>query len=58
MSALGQKQTLPHILPMSALPPKADISPDVIRVRLVPNETKVQRSNQCDAGECGAVKRR
>jgi hypothetical protein len=25
MSALGQKQTLPHICVMSALPPKADI---------------------------------
>ena len=27
MSALGQKQTLRNILPMSALPPKADIHP-------------------------------
>jgi hypothetical protein len=25
MSALGQKQTLRHLQPMSALPPKADI---------------------------------
>jgi hypothetical protein len=25
MSALGQKQTLKHVRPMSALPPKADI---------------------------------
>jgi hypothetical protein len=26
MSALGQKRTLNHVRPMSALPPKADIA--------------------------------
>jgi hypothetical protein len=26
MSALGQKQTLKHVRPMSAIPPKADIA--------------------------------
>jgi hypothetical protein len=35
-SALGQKQTLERLHPMSALPPKADIVQDDRDVRLVP----------------------
>ena len=34
MSALGQKQTLKHRSRMSALPPKADMPPVHIRVRV------------------------
>jgi hypothetical protein len=36
MSALGQKQTLRCVDPMSALPPKADIADRVRNVRFVP----------------------
>jgi len=36
MSALGQKQTLPHVRVMSALPPKADIDGASWNVRFVP----------------------
>jgi len=36
MSALGQKQTLRHLKPMSALPPKADIGTQPRDVRFVP----------------------
>jgi hypothetical protein len=36
MSALGQKQTLHHVRPMSALPPKADIAEKQLDVRFVP----------------------
>jgi hypothetical protein len=36
MSALGQKQTLDWRLPMSALPPKADIAARQLNVRFVP----------------------
>ena len=36
MSALGQKQTSPHVQPMSALPPKADIDRARWDVRFVP----------------------
>src|SRR6516225_4967974 len=36
MSALGQKQTLRHLQPMSALPPKADIGTQPLNVRRVP----------------------
>jgi hypothetical protein len=36
MSALGQKQTLHHVRPMSALPPKADIPQHRLDVRFVP----------------------
>src|SRR6516225_5936515 len=35
MSALGQKQTLRHLQPMSALPPKADIGTWSRNVRFV-----------------------
>ena len=35
-SALGQKQTLNHVCPMSGLPPKADISSVLCDVRFVP----------------------
>jgi hypothetical protein len=36
MSALGQKQTLERLHPMSALPPKADIGTQWWNVRFVP----------------------
>ena len=36
MSALGQKQTLQQVPPMSALPPKADIETRSRDVRFVP----------------------
>jgi len=36
MSALGQKQTLGMVRPMSALPPKADIGTQSGDVRFVP----------------------
>jgi hypothetical protein len=36
MSALGQKQTLGNVAPMSALPPKADIRTQSRNVRFVP----------------------
>ena len=36
MSALGQKQTLQSVRPMSALPPKADIGTQPRDVRFVP----------------------
>jgi hypothetical protein len=36
MSALGQKQTLRNVSPMSALPPKADIAECDQDVRFVP----------------------
>ena len=36
MSALGQKQTLRGVRPMSALPPKADIGSGDRDVRFVP----------------------
>jgi len=36
MSALGQKQTLRHLQPMSALPPKADMVEHGCDVRFVP----------------------
>ena len=36
MSALGQKQTLKRLQPMSALPPKADIHRRDRHVRFVP----------------------
>jgi len=39
MSALGQKQTSPHVRVMSALPPKADITLDVRYVRTLPGDS-------------------
>ena len=36
MSALGQKRTFPNVRPMSALPPKADITECDWHVRFVP----------------------
>jgi hypothetical protein len=36
MSALGHKQTLTRLYPMSALPPKADIAGRQLNVRFVP----------------------
>src|SRR5215469_14308225 len=46
MSALGQKQALRHLQPMSALPPKADIAEGDRHVRFVPK-----------ADSCTAAKR-
>ena len=43
MSALGQKQTLGRVRPMSALPPKADIGPQSVNLRFVP-EAEVARA--------------
>ena len=43
MSALGQKQTLQHVRPMSALPPKADIGTQSGNVRFVP-KADIERS--------------
>jgi hypothetical protein len=46
MSALGQKQPLGHLQPMSALPPKADIAE---RRRLVRFESKADIAvHSCD----------
>ena len=52
MSALGQKQTLRHLQPMSALPPKADIGTQSWNVRFVPKAdigaaTLHARSDMC-----------
>jgi hypothetical protein len=44
MSALGQKRTLMHLDPMSALPPKADIGTQSWNVRFVPKADKVHRN--------------
>jgi len=44
MVAMGQKRTLCRVEPMSALPPKADITADEINVRFVPIPTKVRRN--------------
>jgi hypothetical protein len=41
MSALGQKQTLGKMRPMSALPPKADIVPSAFDVRKIPAAASV-----------------
>src|SRR6516165_9467989 len=46
MSALGQKQTLQSVRPMSALPPKADIAECCRHVRFVPKADKVHRSKK------------
>src|SRR6516225_3633290 len=48
MSALGQKQTLRHLQPMSALPPKADIGTQPRDVRFVP---------KADIPRCGKERR-
>ena len=46
MSALGQKQTLQGVSPMSALPPKADIGTRSPNVRFVPKADIMQCSNR------------
>ena len=46
MSALGQKQTFQRTLPMSALPPKADIGTQPRDVRFVPKADQVQCSKK------------
>jgi len=43
MSALGQKQTLGRVRPMSALPPKADIGSAGGDVRFVPKDGVIGR---------------
>ena len=48
MSALGQKQTLRGVSPMSALPPKADIDQHACDVRFVP---------KADIVRCGEIRR-
>ena len=45
---LGQKQTSPHLQPMSALPPKADIGTQLRDVRFVP---------KADIPHCGEERR-
>src|SRR5262245_46030257 len=47
MSALGQKQTLQHVRPMSALPPKADIGTQPRDVRFVPGRDERHCSTIC-----------
>jgi hypothetical protein len=49
MSALGQKQTLPSEIAMSALPPKADIGRRQFDVRFVPKEN-VGSPQRCSGG--------
>src|SRR6516225_5940679 len=53
MSALGQKRTLTHIRPMSALPPKADISP--LFNHLVGAGEQCWRNLQPQNSRCGQV---
>ena len=43
MSALGQKQTSPHVRVMSALPPKADMDQQGRHVRFVPKAGILRR---------------
>ena len=47
MSALGQKRTLMHLDPMSALPPKADIAQVEENVRFVPIADLGARASMC-----------
>jgi hypothetical protein len=47
MSALGQKQTLPGVHFMSALPPKADIGTQWWNVRFVPKQTLCSAAISC-----------
>jgi pyruvate dehydrogenase (quinone) len=49
VSALGQKQTLSRVEPMSALPPKADIGTQPLNVRFVP------RADSCAATKCPTI---
>jgi hypothetical protein len=58
MSALGQKQTLQSVRPMSALPPKADIGTQPRDVRFVPKaDISFRRRLSCSvsATHCDAV---
>src|SRR5215831_16601644 len=45
MSAMGQKQTLPDISAISALPPKADIAERECHVRFVPKADSCTAAN-------------
>src|SRR6516225_2119915 len=47
MSALGQKQTSRRLQPMSALPPKADITPAQTNVRFVPKADIPRCGKKC-----------
>ena len=49
VSALGQKQALSRVEPMSALPPKADIGTQPLNVRFVP------RADSCAATKCPTI---
>jgi hypothetical protein len=53
MSALGQKQALRHLQPMSALPPKADMRSADRRVRFVP-KADIQATVEYDCTRKGA----
>src|SRR5262249_2629211 len=48
MSAMGQKQTLQSVRPMSALPPKADIDWSDWNVRFVPKADICDTANSPD----------
>jgi hypothetical protein len=54
MSALGQKQTLMRVQPMSALPPKADIAAPDPNVRFVPKAdippSRLKKRHLCAIG--------
>jgi len=58
MSALGQKQTLRHLQPMSALPRKADIAERDRHVRFVPIAdiqefaTRIRLNPDYDTADC------
>jgi len=58
MSALGQKQTLRGVRPMSALPPKADIAEHHRHVRFVPIPdiqefaTRIRLNPDYDTADC------
>jgi hypothetical protein len=57
MSALGQKQTLQSVRPMSALPPKADIVHGSGNVRFVPKADIVAASKLfASAGSTGRTR--
>jgi hypothetical protein len=64
MSALGQKRTLTHLRPMSALPPKADMDQHGRDVCFVPKadisqrNTRSEKSNQLLATPVGTRHRR
>jgi hypothetical protein len=58
MSAMGQKQTLAKVRPMSGLPPKADIDRGCWDVRFVPivdiADLSAAQKVACPDGVCGS----